>query len=289
MTTADLHWQERLFLADAGRWLGRGAGLGDRALGGASSKLRRVLDTVLDDDRVRRRVEAVTDEVISRIADISMPDAEPTSQLVPTSDSVARVAALRRVDRSAGRIQARCVGAMTMEGLAAGAASMTPVTAALSLLPDVAAALTISTTGSAQLLAAYGVTRDEPTALTAAIHVSCVATESDARTRRQLFLGLAQDLEGCTVGQPVPEEVSKLVAQQMAVRTMRETVEQTVRRVARRKLASAIPVLGVAVHAVAAGWLGGQVCEATRHLGRAVYLARSTGLTTQDLLGREPA
>jgi hypothetical protein len=243
---------------------------------------------VLDDRRVRDRVEAVTDEVVTRLATATR-ELDAVSQPRPDPDPGARAKALRRTDRAASNVHARCVGAMTVEGMAAGAASMTPVTAVLSLLPDVAAALSISATAASRMLLLYGVATPGPAALEAAVQISAVASEADPPTRRGRFLELAHRLEDREAGPPSAEQVSELVARQMAVRTVRETIEQTIRRMAGRRLALSVPLLSIGVHAVAAGWQGGQVCEATRHLGRTVYIARSTNTGTEDLLLREPS
>jgi hypothetical protein len=281
--TIELDWYERLAMADVQRWLSREAGIADRALGGASSRTRRSLDAVLDVPRVRRRVEDATDEVVTRLASTTR-ELGAVSPPRPTSDASARARALRRTDRAAGDLHARCVGAMTVEGIAAGAASMTPVTAVLSLLPDVAAALSISTTAAARMLVLYGSVTPGPAALEKAVQISAVATEADPQARRRRFLELARQLEGSDPEPPSADEVSELVAQQMAVRTVRETIEQTIRRLAGRRLAVSVPLLSIAVHAVAAGWHGGQVCEATRHLGRTSHIARSTSTSTEGLL-----
>lgn len=281
---ADLTNYERLALRNAAWWLGRSAGFGDRALGGAFAKTRWLLDRALDNERVRERIEATTDEVIVRLGDVLTADDANAVPPTPTADPVVRATTLRRTDRAAGRLHAGCVGAMTVEGFAAGAASMTPVTALLTLLPDLAAALTISTSSAARMLTLYGVTERGPAALEAAVQVAAIATETDPGVRRTQFLGLADRLTTHDRGGASPEEISQLVAQQMAVRAVRETVEQTVRRTARRRLAAFVPILGIAVHAVASGWLGGQVCEGSRHLGRVIYLSRSTGWPTTDLL-----
>lgn len=281
-TTTELDWYERLAIADAQRWLSRGVGIADRALGGASSRSRRLLDTVLNDPRVRERVEDVTDEVVMRLSAATRDVAGTAPREVP--DPGTRSTALRRKDRAASNLHARCVGAMTVEGVAAGVASMTPVTAVLSLLPDVAAALTISSTTAARILVLYGAVPPGPAALEAAVQISALATEADPPTRRGRFLELAHRLDDREAGRPSAGQVSELVAQQMAVRTVRETIEQTVRRLAGRRIAVSVPLLSIAVHAVAAGWHGGQVCEATRHLGRTVHIARTTGSDAEDLL-----
>lgn len=281
----DLDVFERRLVRDARRWLNHERGLMDRSLGGASSRARRFIDRALDNDAVKARLRTATDEVVQRLSgsmEGRLADVEPPR---PHRDPSSRVPELRRIEALSDPIVTRYVGAMAAEGVAAGVASLTPVSAALSFLPDLAAALALSTQASAHLLVLYGVTPPGPAAVEAALQVAAVATDSQAEARRGHFLDLTRRLEQPIPSRPSPEEVSRLITQQAGTRALRETVEQTLRRIARRRLTVFIPLVGIAVHGAASGWLAGQVCEASRHLGRVVYLTRSTDHTSAQLLG----
>ncbi len=276
---------ERRLVRDARRWLDRDPGVVDRALGGTSSRTRSIIDRAIESEAVQTRLRTATDEVVARLSDAferRVADVEP---LRPERDGERRAEALRRTEEEADSIATRYVGAMTVEGIAAGAASLTPVTAAISFLPDLAAALALSVQACAHLLALYGVTPPGPETLEAGLQVASAATDTDPRSRRGLFLDLAASLEEPLPARPSPERISRLIVQQAGARALRETVEHTLRRVARRRLTVFVPIVGVAVHGAASGWLGGQACDASRHLGRVVYLARSGSWSAAELLG----
>jgi hypothetical protein len=276
---------ERRLVEDVRRWLEREQNALEAALESASAPLRRLTDRAMASEAVRDRIDRATNEVVARLSSATQDRFAAVEPLRLHRDLTARRAALRRTEQAADGLTTRYVGMMTAEGVAAGAASMTPATAVVSFLPDLVAALALSIHGASHLAVLYGVTTPGPAAVATGIQLASVAPDTDVARRRELFVELVRRLEAPATSRPSSERVSRLVAQQAAVRALRETIEQTVRRVARRRLAMFVPVLGIAAHGAASGWLAGQVCAASRHLGRTVYLARSGPHGTDELLG----
>ncbi|MDP8931116.1 MAG: hypothetical protein M3O70_21715, partial [Actinomycetota bacterium] len=100
-----------------------------------------------------------------------------------------------------------------------------------------------------------------------------------------------------TVGQHLPEhppfsdlsgELPRVIVQQVGNRGVKEAVEHMGRRALRGRLTGLVPILGGAAGGAASGWLAGQVCEASRQLGRVAFLTRHTPLQLTDVMGLHP-
>lgn len=276
---------ERSVVDEVQQWLYREPRWMDRTLGGVSSRSRRALDLVLETGPGRRALKAATDRVSAALESAVLSDLEGDVARAVPHDPEGREAALRQADEHAAELRKRYVGALGAQGALAGAASLTVPLSVVALVADVTTAVVVPLRAAAHLLAVYGGVRSHQPALRAAVDLVALATETDLSVRKSTTLAVSRRLV-----QQLPDahqggELPRIVLQQTSSRALREAVEQTVRRVLSRRVARLVPILGAAAGGAASGWLAGRTCEASRQVGRLVFLVRHTPLDVEDVLG----
>ncbi len=290
MNAEVLESYERTVVEEVQRWVNREPNWTDQLLGGVSDRSREVLDLVLTTAWGRRTLRLATDRAFGALEGVVLRGlADEGEASVVASDPQERQAVLRRADERAGELRSLYVGLLAAQGALVGAASVTWTRSVAAIVADVALAVAVTLRASAHHLAVYGVASSQPSVLQAAVELVAVATESDATVRSQQIAALTLGLRENRQDGDLDRELSRVVIQQTSTRAVKEAVEQTVRRVMGGRITGLVPVLGAAAGGASSGWLGAQVCDAARQVGRVTFLALHTPLQVKEVLGIAPA
>ncbi|MFN2556965.1 MAG: EcsC family protein [Nitriliruptorales bacterium] len=289
MSAEVLESYERSVVDEVQRWVNREPTWSDQLLGGMSDRSREVLDIVLRTEWGRRTLRMATERAFGALEGVVLRGLadEGEAALVPT-DPQEREAVLRRADERAGELRSLYVGALAAQGALVGAASLTWARSVAAIVADVALAVLVTLRASAHHLAVYGVASSQPSVLQASVELVAVATESDPAVRKQQILVLSRGLRENRQAGDLDRELPRVVIQQTSSRAVKEAVEHTVRRVMGGRMTGLVPVLGAAAGGAASGWLGAQVCDAARQVGRVTFLALHTPLPVNEVLGIGP-
>lgn len=276
---------ERSVLVEVQQWVNREPDWVDRMLGGESSLSRQALELVLETGPGRKTLKTVTDGAIAVLEGMVLSNLEDDVEVPVPSDPKGREAALRLADERARDLRDRYVRALSAQGALAGAASLTAMASAVTLVADVAVTVGATVRAAAHHLAFYGALPSHRSALEAAVEFVAVASETDPPVRKRTIASVGQHLAEHPPFSDLSGELPRVIVQQVGSRGVKEAVERMFRRVLRGRFTGLVPILGAAAGGAASGWFAGQVCDASRQLGRAAFLTRHTPLQLTQVLG----
>jgi hypothetical protein len=275
---AGLDVYERDAVEEIRAWARRDRTKVDRTIAASAEPIDQLFDRLMENEDARRTIEKVMERSIDRVRQWASDSTDP-QEVLSKHDGASSLAdllerELSELDEAADGLRSRYVSGIVAIGAAeAGASIFNPVAALTAIAAGVPAMLGTAFRATAEHAQHYGFDPDDPAERDFEARVLSVAVEVTDE-RRNAALEALQDAD--------PEEAKEAAKRQMEKHALMTTVHATVKgltlALTRRKVAQAVPVIGIAAASGFNAHFAHRVCEASSQLYRARFLAQRHGV-----------
>lgn len=269
----DLSAYERDVVAEIREWAGRDRTSVDRTIAASSEPIDKLFDRLMENEDARATLEGVIERSITRVREWANGSADPSEVLAKHDGATSLRDLLERdlweLDEEAEPLRTRYVsGIVAIGATEAGASLFNPVAALTAIAAGVPAMLGAAFRATAEYGQHYGFDPDDPSERDFEARILAVAVEV-TEDRRNAALEVIYEAD--------PEQAKQAAKRQMEKQALMTTVHATVKGITlaltRRKVAQAVPVIGIAAASGFNAHFANRVCQASWHLYRARHIS----------------